>query len=96
MHTVINHLHLNLPAAEMAATLQQGADLLATYPGFHAAYISQEDADRVAVVIVWETQQDAETAAAKFGPSWFAENLAPRLASPQERSAGPVIASAES
>jgi hypothetical protein len=34
---------------------------------------------------------DAKNGADKFGPTWFAKNLAPFLASEQQRSSGEVL-----
>ena len=66
MHLVVNHLQFNHPVSGLAATLQDGADTLAHLPGFLACYIAREAEDRAAVIVVWESEEDATAGAASF------------------------------
>jgi hypothetical protein len=92
MYTVINHLALNVPADSLKPDFERGVQVLRDLDGLVSANIVKEGDSQVAVVLVWQSQSHAEAGAAKFGPSWFAQNLAPRLAGPQQRTAGETIA----
>jgi heme-degrading monooxygenase HmoA len=95
MVAVVNHLHLNIPVDDLVSKVQsEGFPLLAEYPGFRGAYLVKAAADRCIVILLWETQADAESGARQFGPGWFKDNIAVHLASEQQRSAGPVVAHA--
>lgn len=92
MFAVVNHLHLNKPVDEIRVSIEQeGAPLLATFPGFQGFYFVKEAEDRAIVIILWATPADAQSGAQKFGSTWFAQNIAPFLASEQQRSVGPVL-----
>lgn len=94
MFAVVNHLHFNKPTDELRASIEEeGAPLLARQPGFRNFYFVKTAEDRGIVIILWETATDAQNGAAVFGPTWFAQNLAPYLASEQQRSVGAVIVS---
>ena len=43
------------------------------------------------VIILWKDAASADAGAKVFGPTWFAKNFAPYLASEQQRSGGDVI-----
>ena len=92
MYAVVNHLHLTIPADQLgAATAQSGLAVLKQLPGFRGLNLVKVADDRVIVVLYWETAADAQHGAATFGPTWFAQNIAPYLASEQQRSVGEVI-----
>lgn len=93
MFAVINHLHLDVPVETLKASMDaEGIPLLASLPGFKHIYYVKEDDTHAVVILLWETAADAENGSKVFGPSWFATNIAPHLASPQRRSMGPVVA----
>jgi hypothetical protein len=94
MFAVINHLHLDVPVDDLRASVEQeGGPLLATLPGFRGFHFVREAADRATVIILWESAEAAQSGAQVFGPTWFANNLSPHLASEQQRSAGEVLVS---
>jgi hypothetical protein len=73
--------------------LEQGGILLIeSQPGFRGFYFVKNAEDRATVVLLWESASDADNGAKAFGPTWFAKNIAPYLASEQQRSGGEVIA----
>jgi hypothetical protein len=92
MYAVTNHLHLTIPVDQLQPGLQQEAiSLLEHQPGFRALYFVKNTDDQATVILLWETAEDADNGAKTFGPTWFAENVAPYLASAQQRSGGEVI-----
>jgi hypothetical protein len=60
------------------------------------SYLVKSAPDRCIVILLWETQADAEHGARQFGPTWFNEHIVPHLAGEQQRSVGPVVAHANS
>ncbi len=95
MHAVINHLHLTKPIDDIHESLERdGVPLLAEMPGFEGFMLVKEAEDRAAALIFWDTQEHAINGASKFGPTWFATNIAPFLASEQQRSLGEVVVDA--
>lgn len=93
MHAVINHLHLTISLDQLTCAIEQeGAPLLSTLPGFHAVFFVKEADDRAAVIILWDSLEAAVNGSKTFGPTWFAQNIAPHLASEQVRSMGEVLA----
>jgi len=96
MFAVVNHLHLNKPADEIAAAMQQeGLPILSRLPGFQDFYFVKVDDSHGIVIILWDTPANAQSGSQTFGPTWFAQNVAPFLASEQQRSVGPVLVSYE-
>ena len=94
MYAVINHLHLSIPVDHVTPSVEQeGAPLLASLPGFRGFQFVKVAEDRAVVLILWEDAAAAQSGAKFFGPTWFAQNLAPHLASEQQRSAGEVVVS---
>jgi hypothetical protein len=92
MYAAINHLHLNRPVAELRDGLEtEAGPLLAGLPGFRAVHVVQEAEDHMAVILLWDDQKAAEHAAKTFGPTWFAQKIAPNLAGPQDRRVGEVV-----
>ena len=92
MYIVINHLHLSIPVNQVCPGLEQeGIPLLEGLPGFHGLYFVEHTEDRATVILLWESASDADNEAKTFGPTWFAKNIAPYLASEQQRSGGEVI-----
>lgn len=92
MFAVVNYLHFTKPADEFRQSLEEeGAPILSSQPGFRNFYFVKTAEDRAIVIILWETATDAQAGAAVFGPTWFAQNVAPYLASEQQRSVGEVI-----
>ncbi len=95
MHAVINHLHLDMPVEQLRPKLESGLlPLIRGLSGFRAFYYVKEADDRAAVVILWDTAADAQNGGAIIGPGWFAQNVAPHLASEQVRTVGEVIVAA--
>ena len=94
MYAVVNHLHFSKPVDEFrAAVSNEGLPLLQSLPGFKDFYFVKVADDRAIVILVWQDAASAESGAKTFGPTWFAKNLAPYLASEQQRSSGDVIVS---
>jgi len=94
MVAVINHLHFDRPVTEfIQPVLDEGMGLLASYSGFVDFYFVREAEDRGIIIIIWADAASAEAGAKSFGPTWFAQNFAPFLASPQQRLLGEVLAS---
>lgn len=92
MYAVVNYLHLTKPTDEIGRAMQEeGVSLLATFPGFQDFYFVKVDDSHGIVIILWDTPADAMNGSQKFGPTWFAANVAPYLASEQARSTGAVI-----
>jgi hypothetical protein len=93
MHAVINHLHLDVPVEELRPGMDNElVPLLRSLAGFRAFYFVREAEDRGTVVIMWDSDEEAQQGAAVIGPGWFHQNIAPHLASEQVRSTGDVIA----
>ncbi|MCC6802231.1 MAG: hypothetical protein IT319_05040, partial [Anaerolineae bacterium] len=91
MFAVVNHLHFTKSTDEIGLAMrQEGLPLLATYPGFQDFYFVRVDDSHGIVIILWDTPANAMNGSQQFGPSWFAANVAPYLASEQQRSVGPV------
>ena len=93
MYLVVNHLQFLGPADDLVDLMREGAGILSTYAGFHSMHIAKEGQDRLVLVMMWQSQEEAETANASFGPLWFGPNLGHRLYGPQRPSAGQVVAS---
>jgi len=92
MHAVVNHLHLNVPIEPIRQSAEQ--KLLPVFrdlPGFRGFNLIKAAQDHLIVVIYWESLEDANHGAGIIGPAWFAQNIAPHLASEQQRSVGKVI-----
>jgi hypothetical protein len=93
MFAVVNHLHLSRPVDEIGEAIRrEGVVVLSALPGFEDFYFVKVSDDHGIVIILWDSPANAQNGAAKFGPTWFAQNIAPYLAKEQERSAGAVIA----
>jgi heme-degrading monooxygenase HmoA len=96
MFAVVNHLHFTKPVDEFRQPVQQeGLPLLKSLPGFKDFMLVKVSEDRAIVILLWEDGASAENGSKTFGPTWFARNFAPFLASEQQRSVGPVIVSGE-
>jgi heme-degrading monooxygenase HmoA len=92
MYAVINHLHFNKPVDEFrTGVANEGFPLLQSLPGFKDFYFVKVAEDRAIVILMWQDAASAESGAKAFGPTWFAKNFAPYLASEQQRSSGEVI-----
>ena len=92
MFAVVNHLHLNVPVEQIrASTEQEGLDILKELPGFQGLNLVKAADDRLIVILYWDSVANAENGAKTFGPTWFAKNIGPYLASEQQRSAGEVV-----
>lgn len=92
MFAVVNHLHFNKPVDEFREVVErEGMPLLATYPGFMGFYFVKEADDKGIIIILWQDGPSAAEGAKSFGPTWFAKNFAPYLASEQQRAAGEVL-----
>jgi hypothetical protein len=91
---VINHLHLSIPVDQIIEPLRgEGLAVLQAQPGFRGFQLIREADDRATAIILWEDGAAAQAGAAVFGPTWFAANIAPHLASEQQRTVGPVVVS---
>ena len=92
MFAVVNHLHLNVPVEQISsATAQEGLPILKGLPGFQGVNLVKVADDRLIVILYWDSAANAENGAKIFGPTWFAKNIAPHLASEQQPSVGEVI-----
>jgi hypothetical protein len=89
---VVNHLHLKVPVEQIrSATEQEGLPILKGLPGFQGVNLVKTADDRMIVILYWDSPANADNGARTFGPTWFAKNIAPYLASEQQRSVGEVI-----
>jgi heme-degrading monooxygenase HmoA len=93
MFAVVNHLHFDRPVEEFRGAVAEGMPVLAALPGFKDFYFVKEAEDRGIIIIIWADAASAEHGASSFGPTWFANHIAPHLASPQQRTVGEVLAS---
>ncbi len=94
MFAVVNHLHLTKSTDEIGAAMQaEGLPILSQLPGFLDFHFVKVDDSHGIVIILWDTPANAQNGSAVFGPTWFAQNVAPFLASEQQRSVGPVLVS---
>jgi len=92
MYAVINHLHLTIPLDNLREPLaQEGVPLLASLPGFRRFSLIKESENRGIALILWDTEANAINGGREFGPTWFAQHVAPYLASDQERTLGEII-----
>jgi hypothetical protein len=92
MHAVVSHLYLTIPTDQLGtAAKQSGLAVLKQQPGFRGLNLVKVANDRVIVVLYWDTAADAQHGTATFGPTRFAQNIAPFLSSEQQRSVGEVI-----
>jgi hypothetical protein len=92
MHAVVNHLHLTKPVDEFRNAIQQELlPIFTAQPGFHEFHFVKVAEDRAIVIILWQDAESADNGGKVIGPTWFAQNFAPYLASEQERSTGEVI-----
>jgi heme-degrading monooxygenase HmoA len=91
MYVVIDHYHLSIPVDQIRPRFEEAAPLVASMPGFQGAYLLKDANDRATLLLFWDTETDAENANKRMGPSWFANNVAPHLASPPQRSVSEVI-----
>ncbi len=92
MFAVINQLHFTKPVDEFIPSIEaEGLPLLQSLPGFVDFKFVKIAEDRAVVLLFWQTGADAQNGANQFGPTWFAKNFAPYLASEQQRVAGPVV-----
>ena len=93
MYAVVNHLQFLGSADDVMDLMREGAGILSTYPGFHSLHIAKEAKDRLVLIMIWQSKEEADAANNSFGPAWFGPNLGHRLYGPQRPSAGPVVAS---
>jgi heme-degrading monooxygenase HmoA len=92
MYAVVNQLHLKVPVEQIrSATEQAGLPILKELPGFQGVNLVKVADDKVIVILYWDSAANADNGAKTFGPTWFAKNVAPYLASEQQRSMGEVI-----
>jgi hypothetical protein len=96
MFAVVNHLHLSKPVNEFQKSVEEsGLPLLASFQGFQNFYFVRVDDYNAIMMIIWDSAENAQKGSQKFGPTWFAANFAPYLASAsdQQRSVGEVLVS---
>jgi heme-degrading monooxygenase HmoA len=92
MYAVVNHLHLTKPVDEFRAGVEEELrPLLLGSPGFKDFYFVKVAEDRAIAIIIWQDAASADAGAEQFGPGWFHNNVAPYLASEQQRSTGEII-----
>lgn len=95
MYVVINHLHLDIPVDQMLDSVREEfVPLLAGLKGFRNYYLVKEAEDRATVLAFYETAEDAANGAKAIGSTYFAERIAPHLASDQVRTSGEVVVQA--
>jgi len=52
MYAIVNHLHLDIPVAQLQGELERtGAPLLAQQPGFRGFYFVQNESNRATVIL---------------------------------------------
>jgi hypothetical protein len=89
---VVNHMRFNVPVDELVPVVtERFLPAFDALPGFHAFYFVKEADDRAAVVIVWDSVEDAAAGSAALGPTVFDEVVAPHLAAAQERTVGQAL-----
>ena len=92
MYAVVNHLHLTKQIDEYRESVERELKpMLMAMPGFVAFHLVKVADDKCIVILLWEDATSADNGAKKFGPGWFHTNIAPYLASEQQRSQGEVI-----
>jgi hypothetical protein len=92
MHTVVNHLYLNVPIESIRRSAEQGLlPILKDIPGFRGFNLVKAAEDHLIVILFWESLENANHGAGIIGPTWFAQNIAPHFKSEQQRSVGEVI-----
>lgn len=92
MYIVMNHLHLDIPIEQVTAKMEKEAiPMISGLPGFIGVYLTRESENRGTVVILWDSLENARNGGAVMGPGWFAQNIAPHLASDQVRTVEEVL-----
>jgi hypothetical protein len=92
MFAVVNHLHLGISVDELGEDIRrEGLAVLSALPGFVDFYFVKASDTEGIVIIIWDSPASAQNGAAKFGPTWFAQHIAPHLTAEQGRSVGPVL-----
>ena len=92
MYAVVNHLHLKVSVEQISVAMEQeGLPILKELPGFQGVNLVKVADDRLIVILYWDSAASAENGAKTFGPTWFAKNVAPHLASEQQRNTGKVV-----
>lgn len=92
MHTVINHLYLNVPVETIRQAAEQSLlPMLKEIPGFREFDLVKAAEDHLIALLFWEDLESANHGASVIGPKWFAQNVAPYLKSEQERNLGEVV-----
>lgn len=93
---VINHLHLREPVDAVVDEIRAAFEpAFRAQPGFRHFWLVREANDRAAVIIEWESADAALAGSLALGPTVFNDVVAPRLASDQVRSSGPVVVEIE-
>lgn len=64
---------------------------MASLPGFRGFSLVKETEDRATVLIFWDSETDAVNGGNTVGPTWFHDNIAPYLASEQQRTIGVIV-----
>ena len=96
MFAVINHLHLTKPVATLREPLEREVvPIMTKQPGFHSFSLVQTAEDRAVGIILWADEESAANGARVFGPTMFAVQIAPYLASEQDRMVGPILIHAD-
>jgi hypothetical protein len=92
VHVVVNHLRFAAPVSE--ATLEQlrGWMPVMRDAGGLGAYVVQPEPDHLILVLRFESEEQANDLAQRVGGPLMREHIVPLLASPTERSLGPVVA----
>lgn len=92
MHTVINHLYLNVPVETIRQAAEQSLlPMLKEIPGFREFDLVKAAEDHLIALLFWEDLESANHGASVIGPKWFAQSVAPYLKSEQERNLGEVV-----
>ncbi len=91
MYAVINHLHFVKLGDEFGAGMQQeGVPILASQDSRIFYFVKMAE-DRRTVIILWKDAASTQNGVKVFGPTGFAKNIAPYLASEQERGTDEVL-----
>jgi hypothetical protein len=73
MYAVVNHLHLDIPVAQLKPALERtGATLLAEQAGFRAVYFVENDVNHATVILLWDNGRRRTLARRRLGRRGFA------------------------
>jgi hypothetical protein len=94
MHTVVNHLPIQLGAdwAEISAKFEAfSVGVRRDYPAMRVAVLTRMGDSEAVFVGVYDDETTMKHVSSSVAAPWFAENMRQYLAGPANRSVGPVI-----